>query len=519
MSRIALLLLATAVGLLALAGQGAVTTTAVVSQVFVDDDPSSCAPGGGPPNYSTIKDALAAVSGNASITVCEGVYEEPNIKIDKNGTAVIGPGAVPNGVGVATIKKADNGSSSFIEITGNSSSLAGFDIDAARPPGFNFQLTPINVTGDHDSVTDNVIHDADIQPAISVFGTSDTISRNTISNSVAGIYCDGCPSSLFKDNVVNGPFSQSLGIQVTGGGVTVQDNQVNGGPLSVHGNGAMVSGNTVDDAGGGDYTVRLAGNPITFTQNTIMNTTGVGMSITENGLASTVATITKNQLTGMMGEAVHVQENDVNDAITITATFGGALGGGNTISGSPYTLVYYYATNNMDAEFNTWGFCTSQEIADRINDGDESGGVGTVDFEPFNPVNCPSITPTPSATAAPTPTPTASPSGSATSSPSPVVTPAGVLKRGDVNCNGLVQPDDALELVVFAANVPVLHSGCPDIGGSAFIVGGGEITWADEDCDGDADLDDALQLLAYLGGTHEGVCSPGADLGDVVPGP
>lgn len=109
---------------------------------------------------------------------------------------------------------------------------------------------------------------------------------------------------------------------------------------------------------------------------------------------------------------------------------------------------------------------------------------------------------------------------SAATADGPTATPAGVLLRGDINCDGYVRAIDGLLLVVHAAGIAVSQPPeCPQVGGNAVIVGAGPILWGDVDCDGDVDLQDGLALIAYVAGVLFPGCDIGAVLGDVVPAP
>jgi len=77
-----------------------------------------------------------------------------------------------------------------------------------------------------------------------------------------------------------------------------------------------------------------------------------------------------------------------------------------------------------------------------------------------SPEPSPTEMPTPTPTETPTPTPTASPTATASPTPSPTPVP-----HGDVNCSGVVDAVDALQILRHVASLPVnLPDGCPDIG-------------------------------------------------------
>jgi hypothetical protein len=116
---------------------------------------------------------------------------------------------------------------------------------------------------------------------------------------------------------------------------------------------------------------------------------------------------------------------------------------------------------------------------------------------------CGAPTPTPTASPTPTPSPSPSPPGSPTpTTPLPTETPSGQPRKGDVQCDGDIDPVDALMDLRFVAALQTTQvQPCPAIGGEASrgpVAGAGSATWGDMDCDDDVDSVDALFILRHV---------------------
>jgi uncharacterized protein YkwD len=107
-------------------------------------------------------------------------------------------------------------------------------------------------------------------------------------------------------------------------------------------------------------------------------------------------------------------------------------------------------------------------------------------------------TPSPSPTVTPQPTPTAT----------PVPTPTPVRHTwDDVNCDGAITAEDAIDVLRGSAGFHEEHAGCPSIGDLVFI-GGAYHVWGDTDCIGGVTALDGIQLLEYVAGLSPGVTNP-----------
>jgi uncharacterized protein YkwD len=120
-------------------------------------------------------------------------------------------------------------------------------------------------------------------------------------------------------------------------------------------------------------------------------------------------------------------------------------------------------------------------------------------------------TPTPVSTGLVTPTPTPEPTAPVptdTPSPTPVPTATPALHTwGDVNCDGAITPEDAIDVLRGDAGVPEEHTDCPTVGDLVFI-GGAYHVWGDTDCIGGVAALDGIHLLAYIAGLSPGVTDP-----------
>jgi hypothetical protein len=124
---------------------------------------------------------------------------------------------------------------------------------------------------------------------------------------------------------------------------------------------------------------------------------------------------------------------------------------------------------------------------------------------------------TPTATATITPPPdTGSPTPKATAPATPTGTP-GSLTQGDFNCDGEIDEEDALGLIVDEAGLTFEQDGgCPELGENL-----GNVVFGDVNCSGPADLEDALDLFSFFAGLEFDVNRPCADIGSglVTDGP
>jgi uncharacterized protein YkwD len=119
--------------------------------------------------------------------------------------------------------------------------------------------------------------------------------------------------------------------------------------------------------------------------------------------------------------------------------------------------------------------------------------------------------PNPSQT--PTTAPTATLQPSPTATPMPTPTPARRM-WDDVNCDGAITAEDAIDVLRGGAGFPEGHADCPSIGDLVFA-GGAYHVWGDTDCTGGVDALDGIQLLEFVAGllpnlTNQNCPAPGA---------
>ena len=143
--------------------------------------------------------------------------------------------------------------------------------------------------------------------------------------------------------------------------------------------------------------------------------------------------------------------------------------------------------NMLDSEFVAIGIgwaCNSQA---------HYGCYWVTDFGSYAGPGSPNPSETPSA--APTaPPPTDTPGAT----PVPTPTPAR-HKWDDVNCDGVITAEDAIDVLRGDAGFPEKHTGCPSVGDLVFLDGAYHV-WGDTDCTGGVGALDGIQLLEYVAG-------------------
>jgi uncharacterized protein YkwD len=113
----------------------------------------------------------------------------------------------------------------------------------------------------------------------------------------------------------------------------------------------------------------------------------------------------------------------------------------------------------------------------------------------------------------PSPTPKVTPQSTPTATPAPTPTPARHT-WDDVNCDGAITAEDAIDVLRGGAGFPGEHAGCPSVGDLVFV-GGAYHVWGDTDCIGGVAALDGIQLLEYVAGlslnlTNQNCPAPGA---------
>lgn len=99
-------------------------------------------------------------------------------------------------------------------------------------------------------------------------------------------------------------------------------------------------------------------------------------------------------------------------------------------------------------------------------------------------------------------------------------------RNGDVDCNGLIEPRDALIIVLDAAGAEGVstETGCPDVG-STFYPSSGEVLsmgpskLGDVNCDDATEADDLLPVLRHIAGLPTGLAGDCTPVGQYMPVP
>lgn len=95
--------------------------------------------------------------------------------------------------------------------------------------------------------------------------------------------------------------------------------------------------------------------------------------------------------------------------------------------------------------------------------------------------------------------------------------PLGPTYRADVNCDGVVDPNDALTLTLDSGGVDATAAGCPEIGSPfaqpASGPAGSQYVFGDADCNTLANVGDAVDILAYYAYLDPGIPGNCPDFG------
>lgn len=521
MTRVLLLVAFSLLAFVSMAGGMERASSTGVADIIVDDSVNPCAPGG--QAFMSITAAVDSVTTpGKTIFVCEGEYPEDAINLDVDSTTIIGPRATPEDDGNAHVTKSASSVSSFMfNVSADFVTVSGLEIDGDFPQSGSLAVIPFYSSPNASSTafTDNLVRKGNAGDTVGFFGFGPEVKRNVLIDTSAGIRCE-CSFGTFEENTVNEVSQGGPGIQLTGVVNYVVSNHLVGSELLVAGGSSTIEGNDVtlpEVIQGTGVTVR--GDSVTMSNN-IVTGGAYALAIYPDLASSTSVTVTGNTFQNAY-EGIFMRDTPGN-AFDVTATIGGSPANANVFRNNTFVnLQLYDVPNDISAEYNDWGVCTLSDVEATIDHKPDNPALGTVDYDPFIAA-CPTPSPSPSPTPTVSPTPTSSPTPTASGSPSPTATPAGVLMRGDIDCNGFIRADDALELVVYSAEIPVPHSPeCPDVGGMAVIVGsGGPFLWGNTDCDDNVDIDDFVALIEFIAEVLEpGTCDPGATLGDVVPFP
>ncbi len=475
--------------------------------VVVDDGGIDCIEGSPvQSSWLTIKDAADNAQAGDSIFVCEGIYLEGVVVFNDANVTLTGPGATPENDGVALVRRNVDASGAVIRATAPGFTIQGFEVDATPPGGFS--IPGISATAGSLTIADNEVYGSSLVN-IDVSGATvpDNVSilRNRIGAGDNFTMICQCTNALIEDNIIEEDGSGSVFIGGAGP-VTITGNQFIGTDVGVQANNAVVDDNEFDFTGVFGPGSRMGGNPLTVSDNVFKNSgtsffAALQIELSQAsgvGLESTVATVVRNTFqstpTAIMLADAQGEEH------TVSAVIGGSpadantfLDAGGTSGDFNFLLTLDRQPENVNAEWNKWGFCTVEEVEAEIYHHPDDPQNGTVDFIPFlNPGNCP--TPTNGATPVVTPTATA---GGPTVTPQ--ATPIPDLAQGNVDCDEVIGPVDALALFAHNAGLaPQQTDPCPEIGEDFHVAGNSAHPWGDMNCDDVVNTVDGMALLTHL---------------------
>ncbi|NIV38737.1 MAG: hypothetical protein GWN58_57755, partial [Anaerolineae bacterium] len=295
----------------------------------------------------------------------------------------------------------------MVEINANGVTLEGLDLDATPPPGWAFQTSGIDSSGDDVTIQDNEIRNA-TDWAVSAggmpFPSNVNILRNNVhDNGPGGIGCNCDDSGLWSNTVDAGG---GTALSLVGDRGTIGGNVVTDGTVTAIGNDLLVRNNQIS-AGSANSTLYVQGDPVTVEDNSLSDATYYGIDASPGMVSSTSVTMWRNTFT-QINTPIYLSDSDPSDAFALTATIGGSpseantfVNSGGTLGDLSYLVEMKGPTANVNAEHNNWGLCTAAEIEQEIYHQVDDPAQGLVDFEPFiAPGSCTAPTPTPTPTRA-----------------------------------------------------------------------------------------------------------------------
>lgn len=445
---------------------------------------------------SSIRQAVAMATAGDVIFVCPGTYTEPSMNLTPSGVQIVGPGATSGEVsGVATVKRADPsiGSATF-NLLGAGDQVRGLTIDETPVASDSQGTVGVWVQEDNQEVALNTfVHStaAAVIANTAPIPANVSIHDNTVTAAVgSGIICI-CSGGDIKNNTVGPVGLDSFGISAEGGHDTyIESNIVNQANVTSTGNNIRIWANQIDGQGANLQLISVTGGSADIDANLLSNTDDAAIGADVFGAFNTTVTISRNQF------------NSVRDGIsladfgpgTVLATIGGSPGKTNLFNtpANDFNVVLAGVSNDINAEYNNWGYCDAGQIEGSIYHHVDDPGLGTVDFSHYyDAIVCPTATPTPTPSATATPTPTATPG-------------ATQRKFGDLNCDGAVTNADALGPVDFIAGLQFPHAvSCPAMGDAVLVTVGNETAdtdWGNVDCLSGVIVLDALAILEKTSG-------------------
>ncbi len=503
-----------------LAGDTASPSNVFAGFNYVVDDGNVDCRNGGAADFTNIKAAVDSAAPGQAIFVCAGTYTEDLLEMNDAGVELYGPGSTPENDGIALVEMGSVVTQQFIVmITASDVLVTGLNFDATSTT----QTSTVAVLGwsgsENATISKNSVTGASgIAIEIDFNPQNALIEDNNIVSMNSGIACN-CDNSVVQRNTVNSANSSGVGgIFASGTNITVTENNLHFANLNLNAISSTASHNIVVGNNGDGHLVTVAGTLNQVTDNEISDTMASGLQIAAY-YGPTSATVLRNTFDNVLTGILFTDFNPTDPYFT-TATIGGAsVADANVFTNSGGTLVDNFflmqledVPGDITAEYNNWGLCTAQDVETEIYHKADLNPLGFVDYIPFiTPAGCP--TPT----AAPTPVHTPAPTPTATPVTTPTGTPALSLEQGNVDCDEVIGPLDALALFLDEATLPADQTQpCPEIGGDVGVAGAADHPWGDVNCDDAVDTDDAMALLTHLADLPYDQNDPCPDIGDTI---
>jgi predicted outer membrane repeat protein len=428
----------------ALYGGGGIYADGTLTQTNVTLSGNSAGSGGGIDNHGTANLTNGTLSSNSALYGGGGIYNEPgatatltNVTISSNSVTNISSSVYGGGI-------ENYGSLALTNSTlsGNSASAQVGSYGFGGGLYNNYVTNPGTVTI-----------------------TNSTISGNSASSG-AGILNVG--TAMLTNSTLNGNSAQ------TGGGI---ENYQGTATLT----NVTISGNLASTDAGGIYQYAAAANQTIILTNTLVANGASGANC-EVGVSSK-APITSNGFNLSSDGTCSPYFTPPSDLNGGNPNLGPlANNGGPTLTRMPQPLSD--AIDSIPMGTNGCGTTLTTDQRGQPRPFGPACDIGSVEYG-TTPTATPTPSPTPTHTPTPTPTPTPSPTHSPTATPhatpTPTTTPSGL--NGDANCDGKVDPADALAILGDAGGVTP-HAPCQNA--------------EDVDCNGHVEGLDALRVLRWF---------------------
>jgi parallel beta-helix repeat protein len=346
----------------------------------------------------------ATISGNTiHMNNNNGVYVTCSATIDNN--------TITNNQsnGIETEDNANNLVINNNQIEGNNShgvllrataTLEGNTIDSNGQNGISSTDSAVDVQiTNNNQISNNVEHGIFIEP-----GGSATIQNNNIDNNCsavtqweyfAGICVGG--SATVSENTIENNAGSGIVVASTASSVTISNNSaVNGNRegISIQGPATVNNNNVINNNTYQGIEVAASASNVTVDGNTMESNDWAGISTAEG--ASNI-TIENNDISGnvrgVYGRVGKFRDNTIEDntdvgVVILNASIdlgqdNDAEAGNNIIRNNTNWNVVNMTENAVSAYRNYWGLADAAAIDATIEDDDEDGSLGPVNFDPF----------------------------------------------------------------------------------------------------------------------------------------